>query len=366
MEKIKTTLHPKDSPNDELYPNVLPSNIPVDSSLLNTSNTLQVNFDVVQTKLSSGNDITISDDNKVSLNENITRTIAFNQGIKANKISNLNGYNLIYDDGSKLNVGNSSRIINLQGSSARPTYNGVELGLLSDSDISHWSTLMNNLGIGRWRDSTFRTYSWKDKNVIYDSLAKYYTNCDYLFSNISWVDQNGYDRNDQDVYFDNPTTFFNSKNYISYVNVFGSSQSTGAIYLPSMYGDLAFAFSASKFSKVLISDGCTVRVKTYNNGIFNVMPNLTEIGAFDMSEQTTDLPFFIQVSSNVKSIHCTHWNVSFSIIDSTKFEEADLVEIISNLDPVSTTKTLTMGATNLAKLTSEEILVATGKGWQLA
>lgn len=365
MEKIKTTLHPKDSPNDELYPNVLPSNMPVDSTLLNTSNTLQVNTDVIQVKLSSSNDISISSDNKIELNENITKSIVFNQGIKTNKINNINGYNLINDDNSKVNVGNSSRITNLQGSSARPTYNGADLALLSDSDTSHWDLLMANLGIGRWMDSIFRIGSWMTKNTINDNLAKYYTNCSYIFADVSWVDHIGHLRNEYDVYFNNPETFFGTQNK-NYYNAFASMHSTGAIYLPNMYGNLGFAFTGSKFSKVLIDEGCTVKCVSSSNGIFNYMPNLTEIGAIDMSETTLDQSYFIYDSSNVKSIHCTHWKVSFNISSSIKFEEADLVEIISNLDPVSVTKTLTMGATNLAKLTNEEILVATGKGWQLA
>ena len=61
-----------------------------------------------------------------------------------------------------------------------------------------------------------------------------------------------------------------------------------------------------------------------------------------------------------------HINHDLDISASTQFEEADLVEIISNLNTVTTTKTLTMGATNLAKLTDAEKKVATDKGWILA
>lgn len=70
--------------------------------------------------------------------------------------------------------------------------------------------------------------------------------------------------------------------------------------------------------------------------------------------------------SNLKSILMTGMTVSFNISASTKFEESDLVTILNNLATVTTTQTLTMGATNLAKLTDEEKAIATNKGWTLA
>ena len=244
-------------------------------------------------------------------------------------------------------------------------HTGSEVDSAIDKVDSNWSTLMSNLGIGRWRNATFRNNSWVTTNTIYDNMAKYYSDCSYLFSALSWVDQSGCDRNGYDIHFSNPNNFFR-KEHTSYQNAFASMQSTGAIYMPTFYGDLSFGFSGSLFSKVLIEDGCTCKITGSVNGIFNAMPNLTEIGAFDMSEYTIALSLFIQASTKVKSIHCTHWKVSFNISHSTAFEESDLVEIISNLDEVTTAQTLTMGATNLAKLTDAEKQVATDKGWVLA
>ena len=55
-----------------------------------------------------------------------------------------------------------------------------------------------------------------------------------------------------------------------------------------------------------------------------------------------------------------------NINSSTKFTREALLEIIGNLKTVTTTKRLTMGATNLAKLTEEDKAIATNKGWSLA
>ena len=61
----------------------------------------------------------------------------------------------------------------------------------------------------------------------------------------------------------------------------------------------------------------------------------------------------------------TGMKVSFYIDASTKFTREALVEIIGNLAEVTSTQTLTMGSTNLAKLTDDDKAVATGKGWTL-
>ena len=59
-------------------------------------------------------------------------------------------------------------------------------------------------------------------------------------------------------------------------------------------------------------------------------------------------------------------NINVSISDftnSTWVTVEQLVSIINNLNTVSTTQTLTLGATNLAKLTPAQIQIATDKGW---
>ena len=62
----------------------------------------------------------------------------------------------------------------------------------------------------------------------------------------------------------------------------------------------------------------------------------------------------------------TGMKANFDISASTNFEESDLVTILNNLATVTTTQTLKMGATNLAKLTDEDKAIATNKGWTLA
>lgn len=84
------------------------------------------------------------------------------------------------------------------------------------------------------------------------------------------------------------------------------------------------------------------------------------------TSKVTNMGFIFENCINLKSILMTGMKVNFSISASTKFEESDLVTILNNLATVTSTKTLTMGSTNLAKLTDEEKAIATNKGWTLA
>ena len=56
---------------------------------------------------------------------------------------------------------------------------------------------------------------------------------------------------------------------------------------------------------------------------------------------------------------------SISFANSPLLSYASIMSIINHLATVSTTQTLTIGATNIAKLQPEEIAVATGKGWSV-
>ena len=101
------------------------------------------------------------------------------------------------------------------------------------------------------------------------------------------------------------------------------------------------------------------------NSAFANCSRLDTIPALDVSNVTTMNYIFYNCSS-LKSILMYGMKVDFDISASTDFAKSDLVTILNNLAPVTSTTTLTMGATNLAKLTDEEKAIATNKGWTLA
>lgn len=108
----------------------------------------------------------------------------------------------------------------------------------------------------------------------------------------------------------------------------------------------------------------TSKVTSMSSMFYNCK-NVTTIPAFNTSNVTNTNNMF-SFCSKLTEIHMYGMKVNFSISDSTKFTREALVEILNNLATVTSTKTLTMGATNLAKLTVEDKAIATNKGWTLA
>jgi surface protein len=96
--------------------------------------------------------------------------------------------------------------------------------------------------------------------------------------------------------------------------------------------------------------------------------SLTTIPALDTSKVTGSsyLKNMFYGCSSLKTILMYGMKANFDISSSTKFEASDLVTILNNLATITSTRTLTMGATNLAKLTDEQKAIATNKGWTLA
>ena len=123
--------------------------------------------------------------------------------------------------------------------------------------------------------------------------------------------------------------------------------------------------SCSKLTTIPQLD--TSNVTNMNRMFFNCA-SLTSVPQLDTSN-VTDMNRMFSNCSRLEEIHMINMKVSFDIHYSTKFTREALVEIINNCYDVTTlnkTAKLTMGSTNLAKLTDEDKLIATNKGWTLA
>lgn len=98
---------------------------------------------------------------------------------------------------------------------------------------------------------------------------------------------------------------------------------------------------------------------------FQDCTNLKTIPAYDFSN-INSFYYSFRRCNNLEQFHATGMKANFDISFSTKFTREALIEILNNLATVSETKTLTIGATNLNKLTDEDKAIATSKGWTLA
>ena len=100
--------------------------------------------------------------------------------------------------------------------------------------------------------------------------------------------------------------------------------------------------------------------------MFEDCTQLTTVPAYDVSNVggpgSMGFAGMFYNCRNLKSILMTNIGSSLEISDSTKFERSDLLVILNNLKTVTETKTLRMGADNLAKLTEEDKAIATNKG----
>lgn len=121
-------------------------------------------------------------------------------------------------------------------------------------------------------------------------------------------------------------------------------------------------YSCNKLTTVPLYDTSKV---TRMEEMFWHCSSLQTVPAFDCTNVTNMNNIFASCRS-LKSILMTNIGVSLNISASTLFERSDLLVILNNLKTVTSTKVLTMGATNLAKLTDEDKAIATNKGWELA
>ena len=123
--------------------------------------------------------------------------------------------------------------------------------------------------------------------------------------------------------------------------------------------------SCSKLTTIPQLDTSNV---TNMNRMFYNCASLTSVPQLDTSN-VTDMNRMFSNCSSLETIHMINMKVSFDIHYSNKFTREALLEIINNCYDLTTlgkTATLTMGSTNLAKLTDEDKLIATNKGWTLA
>lgn len=104
---------------------------------------------------------------------------------------------------------------------------------------------------------------------------------------------------------------------------------------------------------------------TNMSGIFSGCESLTAVPEFDVGKVRDFGYYGFYNCSNIEAIHFKNINADLDIHWCTKLTRDALLEVINNLKTVTNTKKLTMGSTNLAKLTDEDKAIATNKGWTL-
>ena len=119
-----------------------------------------------------------------------------------------------------------------------------------------------------------------------------------------------------------------------------------------------------------ISEGMIPGKLVDANKMFSGCSNLTEISKLDLSEITQNNKAWGIVSNCVSLTTLGGFiglKVDLSLASCSNLTHDSLLNVINEAaDVTSSPKTLTLGSTNLAKLTDEEKAIATSKGWTLA
>ena len=160
-------------------------------------------------------------------------------------------------------------------------------------------------------------------------------------------------------------TFRNSDSTINLTSdIFDSSQCT--------YMEHGFYQAAVKYIEVL--DASNVRG---NTGLYQTFYSasgknaLERIDKFIVAADTS--PFFLTFQLNFTLKHCVFEGIIATnglAVDTCPLDHESLLSIVNCLKDYSTDTSgtvwkVTLGATNLAKLTAEEKAIARGKGWKL-
>ena len=104
---------------------------------------------------------------------------------------------------------------------------------------------------------------------------------------------------------------------------------------------------------------------TYFNQTWSGCQSLTSIGQLDLSRGSYFDGTWSYCSALTNLGGFGAIKESFKLSDSTKLTVESIMNVINQAATV-TGKTMTLGSTNLAKLSDEQKSVATSKGWTLA
>ena len=142
------------------------------------------------------------------------------------------------------------------------------------------------------------------------------------------------------------------------VSSFDTSNVTSMIYMFN---------NCESLTTLDVSSFDTSKVTSFNN-TFAYCESLTslDLSNWDVSKATSFSSAFFNCTALTDLQAPKNINAPIDVSKCPNLTHDSLMSIINNLATVTSTKKLTLGTTNLAKLTNEEKAIATNKGWTLA
>lgn len=112
------------------------------------------------------------------------------------------------------------------------------------------------------------------------------------------------------------------------------------------------------------------KITTLNMAFQNASASTIDISSFELIQPeygTLSVSSFLKNCKQLVNLYPPKIiDVSIDLSTDTLLSHDSLLRVLNNLSTTGEGKKLTLGATNLNKLTSDEQLIATNKGWQLA
>lgn len=112
----------------------------------------------------------------------------------------------------------------------------------------------------------------------------------------------------------------------------------------------------------------TINAKSTSTMFYNCS-SLVQIPCLDMTKVTISTSSMFTGCTSLQLLYkggLKNLSTSTDLSSCTALTHDSLVDLLNVIATVNTSRTLTLGSTNLAKLTDEEKAIATGKGWTLA
>ena len=127
-----------------------------------------------------------------------------------------------------------------------------------------------------------------------------------------------------------------------------------------------FAYSNNTLKEIHFNPRFEQGSDTDLNGFRNI-PNVTKITGLNLNGRTKAISTYYFIATALEWLEVLNVGVSIKLDECPKLTRECLINIFTNgLKTVTTTQTITLGSTLLAKLTDEDKKIATNKGWTLA
>ena len=313
--------------------------------------------------------------------ESHSGTATYKGVIKTSEIDNTSGNAMLRnkDTEGAIVLGSSAKKAVIMGSGDRPTYSkngsdfaGSELALKSDIE-----TISDYLIVCQQSDFSYKfnpdklTEAWDDHTprvkLAGHNLTIYDDGVVTSFAHAFEMNPFGHLSS---LYF---TGGRNASSFESAFNAIYNYSDRSHPYDISVDIDASSCTSLNKaFANLYIEKFKSFAIKNINQDMpmmemFKGCYYLKVIPAFDISHATSAWNF--TNTAEVEEFLPYGMRVSLNLSSSTKYTQSALRVVIDNLADMSsaTTKpTLTLGSTNLAKLTADDITTANNKGWNLA